>query len=38
MKNEDKQQSMYNDNLTAIEFTFKINNQREQQEYVKVTN
>jgi len=30
MKNEDKQQSMYNNKLTAIELTIKINNQREQ--------
>jgi len=39
MKNKNKQQSMYNEKLTIIiELTLKINNQREQQEYVKVTN
>jgi len=38
MKNKNKQQSMDNEKLTAIELTSKMNNQREQQEYVKVTN
>jgi len=30
MEKKDKQQSMYNKKLTAIELTLKINNQREQ--------
>jgi len=38
MKNSDKQQSMYKEKLTTIESALTINNQREQQEYVKVTN
>jgi len=29
---------MYNEKLTAIELTLQINNEREHQEYVKVTN
>jgi len=38
MENKDKQQSKYNEKLTAIELTLTINNQRERQEYFKVTN